>query len=208
MMFDQSNEIVALDIKNTTATGDAVTAGSFKSKRQARRIGRLKRSRDKNIVLKNNRLLALRSDRPSIGPTTETAAKLTQDPLRRLRKQNILSDQQVWAFRRIRRAVQIITDGAQVRISRINDVVVQTSRGMGRPETDYEVRVKEYYSVWIDRMTGARLQAGPVLDMIIDEMSLSATDRKWGRRKGWAKDHLRASLDLYGAFSSPSNRNG
>ncbi len=210
-MFDHSDETIASDVnhdpKDTGAHSDAVNAGSFKQKRQARRRGRLSRSLDQRLVLKTHRRVMSRSEKPSAGPTQQTTAKLIQDPLLRFRKQNILTDQQIWAFQRIRRAVQLITDGTQVRLSRFTDVAVQTSRRVGQAESDYEIRLKEYYTLWIDRMTRWRLPAGPVLDIIIDELSLSATDRKWGRRKGWAKDHLQASLDLYGNVSPLCDRN-
>ncbi len=128
------------------------------------------------------------------------------DPLIRFKRDDILNDQQIWSFTRIRRAIQIITDGTQARTSRYSDVVVQTSQGKFSPEADFDIKIKEYYSNWVDRMNMERLQVGPVLDIIIDELSLSAVDRKWGKRKGWAKGHLQSSLGLYGVFFGQVNR--
>lgn len=147
-------------------------------------------------------------EKPTIGPTRETLAKLQPDPLVRFRKNDIINDQQLWAFKRIRRAVQVITDGTRMRVSHYTDVPVQTSRYDSQVECEFEIKIKDHYSQWVDRMTTARLPVGPVLDVIIDELSLSAVDRKWGRRKGWAKIHLQTSLDLYSIFSPPINRNG
>lgn len=181
---------------------------SFKAMRKSRRKGRLKRQLEKALIYKKTSLQKAIMERPTVGPTRETLAKLQPDPLVRFRKMDILNDQQIWAFKRIRCAVQIITDGTRMRVSSCSDVTVQASHYDRETESEFEIRIKEHYSHWIDRMMTARLPAGPVLDVIIDELSLSGVDRKWGRRKGWAKDHLQASLDLYSAFSSSSNRNG
>ncbi len=149
-----------------------------------------------------------RRERGSVGPTAETAAKLTPDPLVIFRKRNILSDAQIWAFQRIRRAIQLITDGAQVRVSRFSDVIVQSSRFGDNAEADDQIRIQDHYHRWIDRMTAAGMAVGPVLDIILEEMSLAAVDRKRGRRKGWAKGHLQAALDLYDPLARPRNRHG
>jgi len=53
------------------------------------------------------------------------------------------------------------------------------------------------YIYWVDRMIEEDLKIGPVLDIICDQMNLSAVDRKWRHRKGWAKKHLLSALDLY-----------
>ncbi|PHZ86466.1 hypothetical protein [Paremcibacter congregatus] len=177
---------------------------SFRKIRKARRLGRLQNRRDK----------ALRPVRPgqgpaepgSVGPTPETRAKLTPDPLLVMERRNILNDRQLWAFRCLRRALQMITAGTQVRISRLADVVVQTSRCADTGERDHEIQLKESYSDWVDRMTADRLPVGPILDIILDELSFSAVDRKWARRKGWAKSHLQAGLNLYGATYGRVNR--
>jgi len=204
-MFDNVNEIPARQVKYD---GEKEKRGiSFKKIRTARKKNRLKRNLEKSLSLKSSRLATAVSAKPFPGPTEETRAKLTPDPLALLARKNILNDQQIWAFKRIRHAVKVITDGTQVRISRFSAAAVQSSRFCPRTESEYEIRIKEYYTNWIDRMTGARLQAGPVLDIILDEMSLNAVDRKWGKRKGWAKGHLQASLELYGAFSRSYNRN-
>ncbi|MCK5423750.1 MAG: hypothetical protein KAI89_00150 [Emcibacter sp.] len=205
-MFEDLNETFASEVKSTDQNGGIKTGSSFKKSRKARKKNRLKRALEKSRILKNSILKNSPQERLSVGPTKETIAKLKQDPLVRFRKSNILNDEQIWAFQRIRRAVQIITAGTQVRTSRFNDVVVQSSRHDCQPETEFEISLKDHYSDWIDRMTAAKRQAGPVLDIIIDEMSLSAVDRKWGKRKGWAKDHLQASLDLFRVFSSSPNR--
>jgi len=60
---------------------------------------------------------------------------------------------------------------------------------------DFGARVN--YLDWVDRMIAAKLQIGPVLDIICDGLSLRAVDRKWQHRKGWARKHLLAALDLY-----------
>lgn len=181
---------------------------SFKKARQMRRKSRIFRGRDKSLILKRHQPLALSGSMHAIGPTLETQAKLTPDPLVIFRRKNILSDQQIWAFQRIRKAVQIITDGVQMRVSRFNDVVVQTCQFGTSPEPDYEIRLQDQYHQWIELMTVSRLAAGPVLDIILEDMSLSKVDQKWGRRKGWAKQHLQRSLDLYGTSLSSIDRNG
>lgn len=172
-------------------------AESFKKIRLSRRKGRRELRRRKLNIIKGVKQNSVPMERIYEGPTAETLAKLTPDPLMRFKKQNILNDQQIWAFRRIRRAVQIITDGTQMRLSRITGVVVQTSRVEGGAESDYEIRLKDHYCAWADQMMPAGLTLGPVLDVIIDELSLSAVDRKRGKRKGWAKTTLQAALDLY-----------
>ncbi|VAV94608.1 hypothetical protein MNBD_ALPHA02-694 [hydrothermal vent metagenome] len=189
--------------------GNDMVAGqarSFKKIRLARRKGRREQRRKKLDIIKGPRQDSAILERIYEGPTAETLAKLTPDPLMRFKKQNILNDQQIWAFRRIRRAVQIITDGTQMRLSRITGVVVQTSRVEGGAESDYEIRLKDHYCAWADQMMPAGLSLGPVLDVIIDELSLSAVDRKRGKRKGWAKTTLQAALDLYGSLPRPTDR--
>lgn len=183
---------------------------SLRKMRKARKLGRAQQNNSKaqlqrKKVLSKGRSVSLSSSagdaglrRSAIGPTPETLAKLRPDPLVELQKRHILSEPQVWAFCRIRRAIHLITNGTQVRVSHISDVVVQSSRRPGH-EGHQEIRLKDQYSAWVDRMTAAHLQVGPVLDIILEELSLTAVDRKWRRRKGWAKRHLQAALNLYGA---------
>jgi len=202
--------------KNKTAQAcvgvETKTGGekSFKEKRKARKKARkngpAKRRADRSLALKVSDQKRGGMEKIYLGPTTETRAKLTPDPLVLFSRKNILNDAQIWAFRRIRRAVLIITDGTQLRISRFTEAAVQTSRFAPVDESEYEINMKDHYCDWMDRMTQNRLSAGPVLDIIIDEMSLSAVDRKWGKRKGWAKSHLQASLNIYGVFSSFDDR--
>jgi len=199
-----------LESENADGTmGNGMGAGparSFKKVRLARRKGRRELRRRKLDITKGAGQNSAPVERVYEGPTAETRAKLTADPLIRFKKQNILNDQQIWAFRRIRRTVQIITDGTQMRLSRYTDVVVQTSRSEGATESDYEIRLKDHYCAWVDQMMPAGLPLGPVLDVIIDELSLNAVDRKRGKRKGWAKVTLQAALELYSNVSRPVDR--
>lgn len=201
-MLEDSNEIFVWEIKSAGSRVGCRSSSSFKRIRKIRKKNRLK----KNLLLKKQELRESPLDKTFIGPTKETAAKLRQDPLVRFKVKNILNDQQIWAFQRIRHAVKIITAGTHLRTSRFTDVVVQTGPNGNLTESEYEIKLKDHYSNWIDRMTTAQCQAGPVLDIIIDELSLNAADRKWGKRKGWAKARLQASLDLYGASPSLNNR--
>jgi len=205
-MVDYLNETFMVHVMNDDGRAGREGPSSFKNIRKTRKKHRLRRHLEKSLSLKKINSRKSLEEKPAPGPTKETIAKLTQDPLIRFKNNNILNDEQIWAFRRIRRAVQVITDGTQVRTSRFNDVVVQTGRYGSQTESEYEVRIKDYYSRWIDRMTSARRQVGPVLDIIIDEMSLTAVDRKWGRRKGWAKSQIQASLDMYEACFSSDDR--
>lgn len=205
-MFDQPRELYALEIKSEGKTQVLTGASSFKNIRKVRKNIRLKQQLEKADARRQRKLSLSGLEKSSPGPTKETMAKLTPDPLALFRKKNILNDEQIWAFQRIRRAVHIITEGTQVRTSRFNDVVVQSSRFSGQYESEFEVRLKEHYTRWIDRMTEVRQQAGPVLDIIIDEMSLKAVDRKWGKRNGWGRGQLQTSLDLYRFFLTPIDR--
>ena len=199
-MFDRSNKICVPDLVSVIPEN---SVKSFKKIRQARKKNRLERHLKKAQLLRQKKS---GQAAPSRGPTPETRAKLTPDPLVQFKKKNILDDEQIWAFQRIRRAIQIITDGTQVRISRFNGVAVQTSRFHSQTESEFDIKITDHYTNWVDRMARENLQVGPVLDIIIDEMSLRAVDRKRGRRKGWAKGHLQASLTLYRNFSPSSNR--
>ncbi|WP_138380891.1 hypothetical protein [Luteithermobacter gelatinilyticus] len=143
-----------------------------------------------------------------VGPTRETAAKLRPDPLLRLAETGSLDARHVWAAHQIRRCFQLITAEAGVRVTRYSDVVVHSGPRPAPVERDTEIRLKERYLDWVEAMTTARLQLGPVLDVVIDEHSLSMTDRKWQRRKGWARDHLRHSLDLYLTVTTQKRRGG
>ncbi len=209
-MFDQTIGSRELSNKPAEIMGRITVkkgqANSFKQKRKARKKGRSKNRREKMLSLRSPHCVIWDQEKTYAGPTPETLARLRPDPLKVFKQKNILNDRQILAFEQIRRAVHIITDGTHMRISRLNDVHVESSYFKNESESDYEIRIKNRYSNWIDHMTERRLQAGPVLDIIIDEMSLSATDRKRGKRKGWAKAHLQASLDLYGIFLSPYNR--
>jgi len=207
-MFNQPNKIQAGEITGGKGKKASGKVNSFKNIRKARRKIRVSRSLEKPDATGNKKLTRRRPKDMSPGPTAQTLAKLTPDPLICFRNKNILNDQQIWAFKRIRRAVHIITSGAHLRVSCFSDVAVQTSRFPGQEltESDFEITLKNHYSHWIDRMTQARQQAGPVLDIIIDEMSLNAVDRKWGKRKGWAKDRIQQALDLYSAFLPSANR--
>lgn len=182
------------------------TIKSFKKMRIARKKARQKRNVERMLSLpvagKNTGV----PQTSYIAPTPETKRKLMADPLVLFDKKNILNSEQIWAFQRIRRAIKIITDGTGVRTSHFTGAPVQTSRFIAESESEYEIKIKDHYCDWMDRMTAERLQAGPILDIIIDEMSLSAVDRKWGKRKGWTKGHLQASLTLYSGFSHLVNR--
>jgi len=142
----------------------------------------------------------------AIGPTAETASKLRLDPLSSLKKKGSLSGRDFWAAQQIRRAFHLITQGAEIRVSHFQDVIVQTSRNSPQAEGDYEVDLKNNYSRWVEAMDQEKMAIGPVFDVIIEEMSLNAVDRKWARRKGWAKTHLLASLTLYAALFYPGDR--
>ncbi len=183
-----------------------MTIKSFKKNRIARRKGRRKRQAEKLLSLPSAGGNGGVPQTSYVGPTPETKGKLRPDPLVLFDKKNILNSEQIWAFQRIRRAIKIITDGTGIRTSHFTDAAVQTSRFVPESESEYEIKIKNHYCDWMDRMTEERLQAGPILDIIIDEMSLSAVDRKWGRRKGWAKGHLQVSLTLYSGFSHLINR--
>lgn len=196
-MLNHINEVRVLEVKGDVVNPPLNEGLSFKKKRKVRRITRLKIHLEKSLTLKKENHIPSLRESPSTGPTKETKAKLTLDPLLILRRYNILNNQQIWVFKEIRRAVMIITDGTQVRISRYDDVMVQTSRHGQQPEADFEIKIKEKYNDWIDQMTKERRPVGPILDIIIDELSLSAIDRKWGKRKGWAKGYLQVALDLY-----------
>jgi len=182
------------------------TIKSFKNKRIARKKARQKRNIERMLSLPASGYNTGVPQTSYIGPTPETKGKLRPDPLMLFGKKNILNSQQIWDFQRIRRAIKIITDGTGVRTSHFTGAPVQTSRFIPESESEYEIKIKNHYCDWMDRMTEDRRQAGPVLDIIIDEMSLSAVDRKWGKRKGWAKGHLQASLTLYSGFSHLVNR--
>lgn len=208
-MFNQPNKIQAGEVTGRQGKKAAGKVNSFKNIRKARRKIRVSRGLEKAEITANKKVSRPRLKDISPGPTAQTLARLTPDPLICFRKKNILNDQQIWAFKRIRHAVRIITMGAHLRVSCFNDVAVQTSRfpGQAPTESDFEIALKIHYNHWIDRMTQARQQAGPVLDIIIDEMSLNAVDRKWGKRKGWAKDRLQQALDLYNVFLPSADRN-
>jgi len=193
-------------VSEVATRGGKVKIKSFKKIRIARRKARQKRNIEKALALQVSGEKKALVEKTCPGPTPETQAKLMADPLVVFAKRNILNEAQIWAFQRIRRAIRIITDGTQVRTSHFTDTVVQSNPFEGETESDYEIKIKNHYCNWMDRMTEQRLQAGPILDIIIDEMSLSAVDRKWGKRKGWAKGHLQAALALYGGFSHPVNR--
>lgn len=101
------------------------------------------------------------------------------------------------AARKIRRAFELITGGAAIRLTSYSDVIVQTSRCGDNYESDQEIMLTRRYADWVDDMTAEKLPVGPVFDVVIEEMSLAAVDRKWCRRKGWAGGHLKRALELY-----------
>lgn len=144
----------------------------------------------------------------AVGPTPETVAKLTRDPLSSLKKNGSLSGRAFWAAQHIRQAYSLITDGAHLRVSGLREVIVQTSRNGPQRERDFEIIVRQNYGNWCDEMDRKRMPIGPVLDVVIEEISLSGVDRKWAKRKGWAKAHLLASLEVYNALLEPEYRNG
>lgn len=108
-----------------------------------------------------------------------------------------LSKDHMAAAQKIRRAFELITAGANIRLTGYSEVIVQTSRRCDHYESDHEVMLKGRYTDWVDDMTAARLAVGPIFDIVIEEMSLSSVDRKWRRRKGWACTHLKEALALY-----------
>jgi len=171
------------------------------------RITRRRTKREKLLSLKTaetpikQRTLSSKKFMPAVGPTVQTARKLTNDPLKVLEDRGVFDADKIWAAFRIRRAFQLITDGVGARTTHLNDVVVQTSRSVGESEPDFEIRLKQHYTDWIDEMDRQKLQIGPVFDLVIDERSLSRIDRKWQKRKGWSKQHLCAALDLYVSVS-------
>ncbi|MFC7048443.1 hypothetical protein [Emcibacter nanhaiensis] len=172
-------------------------APSFRRARQTRRRKRAEKLMQKALEPKGPRIRIIPAEPGSVGPTPETAGKLAQDPLKSYETRGILSSRQVWAAHAIRRAYRLITEGIGPRVTSFADVMVQNSRRTNLRESDWEVDLKERYADWVDRMTAEKLMVGPVFDMVVEETSLAAIDRKWRRRKGWAKTHLQQSLDLY-----------
>ena len=170
---------------------------SFRRARQTRRRKRVEKLMAQALEPKGPRIRIIPPEPGSIGPTAETARKLKADPLKSFEDRGILTSRQIWAAHAIRRAYRLITDGTGPRVTSFADVMVQNSRRTNLQESDWEVDLKDRYADWVDRMTAEKLMVGPIFDLVVEEASLAATDRKWRRRKGWAKGHLQQSLDLY-----------
>ncbi|WP_321394626.1 hypothetical protein [Emcibacter sp.] len=173
------------------------TPSSFRRARITRRRKRAEKLLKDSLGSDGPRVRVVMPAQGAVGPTQQTARKLKPDPLGSYQEKGTLSSKQVWAAHAIRKAYRLITEGAGVRITQFTDVMVQNSRRPGLSESEGEILLKDRYSDWVDRMTAERLMVGPIFDMIVEEASLAATDRKWHRRKGWARSHLQQSLDLY-----------
>ncbi|WP_417316941.1 hypothetical protein [Emcibacter sp.] len=196
-----------MEYKSRTAS----PAGPVSSFRQARRTRRRKRA-EKLLTAalepKGPRIRVIPPEAGSVGPTVQTARKLTPDPLKSYEERGILGSRQLWAAHSIRQAYRLITEGTGPRVTSFTEVMVQNSRRSNLGESEREVLLKDRYTDWVDRMTEEKLMVGPVLDLVVEEASLAGIDRKWRRRKGWAKGHLQQSLDLYIKVVQPKRTGG
>lgn len=185
------------EVKSRDGGGQEDTAPSFRRARRTRRRKRAENLLNKSMDRSGPRIRKIDFDAPAAGPTEETVRKLTPDPLKYYEEKKILTVHQVRAAHAIRRAYQLITLDTGPRVSTFEQFISRRTPTGPAHETDHEIHLKDRYAGWVDRMSDERLMVGPVLDMVVEEMSLAATDRKWRHRKGWARDHLREALDIY-----------
>ncbi len=64
------------------------------------------------------------------------------------------------------------------------------------------------FKTWIDCLSAMRLPAGPVLDVVLQSRGLNEIDRRWRRRKGWARGIIRTALDQYPDVFAPAPAGG
>ena len=109
----------------------------------------------------------------------------------------IINQDQLHSAYKIRRAFRLITEGIQMRVTQYKDPVFQVQNSEPFNENTHDILIQELYTDWVDKMTVLKHPVGPILDIIIDEDSLSAVCKKWKKRNGWAKLFLQSSLDIY-----------
>lgn len=127
-------------------------------------------------------------------------------PLSRLCRTGALDAEDLRAALGIEAAVvSILTHGVRSGLAAGERVDCAGGEGFEERFADtFEAR--RIYATWLDYMKQNGMPAGPVLDIVIEGKALSAVDRDWCRRKGWALSHLRRALGLYRTLSLRAER--
>ncbi|RME64097.1 MAG: hypothetical protein D6782_08910 [Alphaproteobacteria bacterium] len=60
------------------------------------------------------------------------------------------------------------------------------------------------FQIWVATLSDIGLPAGPVLDVVLDSRSLAEIDRRWRRRKGWARKVIAMALAEYPDVFAPA----
>lgn len=118
-------------------------------------------------------------------------------PISRLAKSGALNAEQVWAAIAIEDAIiSILTNNIR------SGFIAERPKGRGLLNSFENMFLesctsRQAYYAWIAAMKSKRLPAGPVLDVIVDGIPLTVIDKRWRKRKGWARVKLTQALDLY-----------
>lgn len=127
-------------------------------------------------------------------PTSQTSAKLQPDPLWTLSRRGVLTQEQIQAAWDIRQAFEVITVPVRLRKAALEKIDCGAKEYV---ETSQVLRLLKRYNDWIDELTRYRLQAGPVLDVVVESISCREVDRRRGVRKGATRALLIEALNLY-----------
>jgi hypothetical protein len=109
----------------------------------------------------------------------------------------IITRDQLHSSYKIRRAFRLITEGTQMRVTQYKDPLFKQNSSLEYDDNPHDILMQDLYADWADEMTVQKYPVGAILDILIDEMSLSSVCKKWRKRNGWAKDIFQKSLDIY-----------
>lgn len=129
--------------------------------------------------------------------TSETTSKLKRDPLKNLESRGVLDDRHLRAVDKIREGHRLRIEGLSIHTASLEPRIDATHNN--EREAIWTIMLERNYLKWYEmcQLEMPYIQAEIIVEMITRLVSLADIDRSWGKKKGWAKDHLVRGLELY-----------
>lgn len=137
-------------------------------------------------------------DEQGYAPTPETVRKRRADVLIVLFRREVIDAQQLDAAVQIRAGVEALTSDVRMRTAE-RQHAGRPPRRMTAPSIlrSLDLPVVRGYLAWADAMQAKRMAIGPVLDVVVDGLSLRDVQARRGISRDGLADALPKALDLY-----------
>ncbi len=158
-------------------------------------MGREAEAMNRKSALKRKFTIVV-DDGDRVKPTPQTVERLTPDPIARLVAEGKLSTDDERAALAIAAAIRIVASPLYTRSSR-PDLARGSRTTASGAAADWAVECELRYLAWAEDMHDLRHPIGPVLDFVLDGVSLRALEKKWRRRHGTLLPQIKDALALY-----------